>query len=76
VGARSEGCGSASCSIGLRQRHPNGAGLPRWPVFAVAGAQVLQLGDPIAVGGVPELPALQVFDAVYAHVRGAPVPVR
>jgi hypothetical protein len=28
----------------------------------------------IAVGGVPELPTLQVFDAVDAQLRGAPVP--
>jgi para-nitrobenzyl esterase len=58
----------------VRAGDPNAAGLPRWPVFAVAGAQVLELGDPITVGGVPGLPALQVFDAVYAQVRGAPVP--
>jgi para-nitrobenzyl esterase len=58
----------------VRSGDPNDAGLPRWPVFTLAGAQVLQLGDPIAVGGVPELPTLQVFDAVYAQVRGAPVP--
>jgi para-nitrobenzyl esterase len=58
----------------VRAGDPNDAGLPRWPVFTAAGAQVLQLGDPIAVGGVPELPTLQVFDAVYAQLRGAPLP--
>jgi hypothetical protein len=33
---------------------------------------VLYLGDPITIGDVPNLRALQVFDAVYAQVRGAP----
>lgn len=52
---------------------PNGAGLPRWPAFATTDGQVLYLGDPITLGGVPDLSTLQVFDAVYAQVRGTPL---
>jgi para-nitrobenzyl esterase len=50
---------------------PNGAGLPNWPAFDLASGRVQQLGDPIAPNGVVDLKTLQVFDAVYAQVRGA-----
>lgn len=51
---------------------PNGPGLPTWPGFTAAKGRVLQLGDPIAVGGVVDLPSLKAFDAVYDQVRGVP----
>jgi len=53
---------------------PNGAPLPRWPRFTSADGRVLYLGSPIAVNGVADLGTLSVFDAVYAQLRGAPVP--
>jgi para-nitrobenzyl esterase len=51
---------------------PNGPGLPSWPAFTARDSQVLQLGDPIAVGGVTDLDSLRRFDAVYDQLRGAP----
>lgn len=33
---------------------------------------MLYFDEPIAIRGVPALQALQVFDGVYAAVRGAP----
>ena len=51
---------------------PNGPGLPAWPDFTTANGRVLQLGDPIVVDGVVDLPSLTAFDAVYDGVRGAP----
>ncbi len=53
---------------------PNGPGLPPWPRFNPARDSVLRLDDPIAVTAVPHIDTLQVFDAVYASVRGTPVP--
>ncbi len=52
---------------------PNGPGLARWPRFDRTGA-VLYLNEPITTGGVADLATLKVFDAVYAQVRGAPLP--
>ena len=57
-----------------RTGDPNGADLPRWPTFAGAGPRALYLDQPITVGPVPNLDTLTAFDAVYASVRGAPVP--
>ncbi len=54
-----------------RWGNPNGARLPSWPAFSNADGQVLYLADPISVGGVVNLKALSVFDAVYTSVRGA-----
>ena len=56
---------------------PNGPGVPHWPRFTDAGGgQTLYLGSPITVSGVADLGTLRVFDAVYAQLRGAPVPAR
>lgn len=52
---------------------PNGTGVPAWPAFAGSKA-VLYLGDTIRVGGTPNRAKLGAFDAVYADIRGAPVP--
>jgi para-nitrobenzyl esterase len=51
---------------------PNGPGLPPWPAFTNAESKVEYLGDPIAVGGVPAIKSLTVFDSVYTMVRGKP----
>lgn len=51
---------------------PNGRGLPVWPKFTSQGSQVLYLDDPVSVSGVADLKTLQVVDAVYSKVRGAP----
>ncbi|HEY2483306.1 MAG TPA: carboxylesterase family protein [Caulobacteraceae bacterium] len=53
---------------------PNGGPLPHWPRFTEANRRVLDLGTPIATAGVADRDTLATFDAVYAQVRGAPVP--
>ena len=53
---------------------PNGAGLPRWPAFGSGGDDVLYLGDPIVTGAVPDRRSLEVFDSLYAQLRGAKLP--
>ena len=55
---------------------PNGGSVPDWPRFTGADGRVLYLGSPIMVGGVADLDTLKVFDAVYAQLRGSPVPTR
>jgi para-nitrobenzyl esterase len=55
---------------------PNGRGLPYWPVFTGTDGNVLDLDDPITVGNVPNMANVQVFDAVYASVRGKPFGAR
>jgi para-nitrobenzyl esterase len=57
-----------------RSGDPNGPGLPRWPRFERASPHVLWLDRPITVGPVANLDTLSVFDAVYAGVRGTPIP--
>lgn len=54
-----------------RSGDPNGDGLPNWPAFTTKDSKALVLDDPIIAGDVPHLDTLQVFDAVYAQVRGA-----
>jgi len=56
----------------VRSGDPNGPGLPAWPAFSNADSKVQQLRDPISVGVVVDLKTLQVFDAVYGRLRGAP----
>ncbi len=51
--------------------NPNGAGLPRWPEFTSTHNSVLYLNDPTYTDGVPNLKTLEVFDAVYAQIRGS-----
>jgi para-nitrobenzyl esterase len=55
---------------------PNGRGLPHWPAFTGTERNVQILADPIAVGNVPNLANLEVFDTVYASVRGKPFGAR
>ncbi len=52
--------------------NPNSAGLPMWPAFTNTDSKVLYLADPITVRGVASPNGLNVFDAVYAAVRGKP----
>jgi para-nitrobenzyl esterase len=54
-----------------RSGDPNGPGLPPWPAFTNEEPRVLRLGDPIEIGGVPNLESLEVFDAVYGQLRAA-----
>jgi para-nitrobenzyl esterase len=56
--------------------NPNSAGLPTWPAFTNTDSKVLYLGDPITVGVVASPTGLNVFDAVYAAVRGKPFAAR
>jgi para-nitrobenzyl esterase len=56
--------------------NPNSAGLPAWPAFTNTDSKVLYLGDPITVGVVASPAGLNVFDAVYAAVRGKPFAAR
>lgn len=50
--------------------NPNGPGLSVWPAFIGGDQNVLYLGEPVSVAGVPGIKALTVFDAVYSSVRG------
>jgi para-nitrobenzyl esterase len=56
--------------------NPNGPSLPVWPAFTTTDSKVLYIGDPTAVGGVPNSNSLSVFDAVYTTVRGKPFAAR
>ncbi len=44
------------------------------PAFTNPDGKVLYLGDSITVDGVANINNLRVFDAVYATVRGKPLP--
>jgi para-nitrobenzyl esterase len=48
---------------------PNGHGLPRWPAFTTADAQVMNLNDPSKAIPVPNIEKLQVLDGYYAWRR-------
>jgi len=48
---------------------PNGSGLPAWPVFSSAQAQVMNLNDPSKAIPVPNLEKLEVLDGYYAWRR-------
>jgi para-nitrobenzyl esterase len=50
------------------------ASLPAWPAFTGRGAQALHLGDTIEAAAVPDLPALDFYDAFYTHKLGRPLP--
>ncbi len=53
-----------------RSGDPNGRGLTPWPAFTKTDGKVLSIGDPVTVGGVPNINGLGVFDTVYTSVRG------
>ena len=53
-----------------RSGDPNSEGRPQWPVFTATDEQVLDIGDAIRTGRLPNNEALDVFDAVYASLRG------
>jgi para-nitrobenzyl esterase len=48
---------------------PNGPGLPAWPRFTSANAEVMALGDRTGAIAQPNLEPLQVFDDYYAWRR-------
>jgi para-nitrobenzyl esterase len=48
---------------------PNGPGLPEWPRFTSANAEVMALGDRTGAMAQPNLAPLQVFDDYYAWRR-------
>jgi para-nitrobenzyl esterase len=48
---------------------PAGTGLPHWPAFTAANAQVMNLNDPSKAIPVPNLEKLQVLDGYYAWRR-------
>jgi para-nitrobenzyl esterase len=49
---------------------PNGEDLVAWPHFD-GGDSVMHLGNSVAVGGLPNVENLRVFDSVYSAVRSA-----
>ena len=53
-----------------RTGDPNGEGRPEWPVFTGTDERVLEIGDMIGSGRLPNNAALDVFDAVYSSLRG------
>jgi para-nitrobenzyl esterase len=59
----------------VKTGNPNGDDDPHWPRFDRSG-QVVYLDAPVTIGGVADLKTLSVFDAVYAKVRGAPLPLQ
>lgn len=52
-----------------RTGDPNGKGLPHWPAFTNAGAQVMDLDDPSKAVPVPNLEKLRAWDSYYAWRR-------
>lgn len=52
-----------------RTGDPNGAGLPKWPVFTNANPQVLNINDPSKAVPVPNVEKLQVLEGYYAWRR-------
>jgi para-nitrobenzyl esterase len=48
---------------------PNASGLPRWPAFTTANAQVMNLDESSKAIPVPNLEKLQVLDGYYAWRR-------
>jgi para-nitrobenzyl esterase len=56
--------------------NPNGPGLPQWPAFSSEENKVLDIADPITVGGVPGINSLSAFDTVYTNVRSKPFGTR
>jgi para-nitrobenzyl esterase len=48
---------------------PNGKGLPQWPAFTNANAQVMNLNDPSKPMPVPNIEKLQVLEGYYAWRR-------
>lgn len=54
--------------------NPNGAGLPSWPAFAGDERPVQVLGPAAVSGGLARTQQLRIFDAVYAQIRGTPMP--
>jgi para-nitrobenzyl esterase len=48
---------------------PNGRGLPGWPAYDGADA-VAHFGEEVTIAGLPNEPALKIFDAVYDGLRG------
>lgn len=56
----------------VQSGQPNGEVLPRWDAFTNARPLLMRLGDTRRMGAVPGLDQLQVFDAVYTALRGAP----
>ena len=52
-----------------RTGDPNGKGLPRWPAFTDANAQVMNLNDPSKAIAVPNSEKLRVLEGYYAWRR-------
>ena len=52
-----------------RTGDPNGKGLPRWPAFTDANAQVMSLNDSSMAISVPNSEKLRVLDGYYAWHR-------
>ena len=55
--------------------NPNGPGLPYWRGFSGNNGSTQHLLDPVSAGSVPNIERLKVLDAIYASVRGKPIPV-
>ena len=52
-----------------RTGNPNGEGRPQWPAYTASDEQVLDIGETITVGRLPNSRALDVFDVVYTSLR-------
>ena len=54
----------------VKSGDPNGAGLPRWPIYKTGSASVMDLGNSPQPGPVAHFAHLQAISSIYRNYRG------